>query len=248
MNIIITPNYTELSKQAAQIIRQRICQKPTLTLGLATGSTPIGMYQELVKMEVKLFKNQEINFQQVTTFNVDEYVGLAPDHEQSYHFFMQKNFFEHINIDKKNIFIPDGLTKNPTEHCAQYEQEIQNHGGIDLQILGIGRNGHIGFNEPGSPITSHTRIVQLDAQTIHDNARFFAHNLNTVPKQAITMGIATILEARECILLASGANKAEIIARTLAGPICEKVPASFLQKHPNLTVLLDAKAAIKLSS
>lgn len=243
MNIIITPNYTELSKQAAQIITQRICQKPTLTLGLATGSTPIGMYQQLVI----LFKNQEINFQHVTTFNLDEYVGLAPDHEQSYHFFMQKNFFEHVNIDKKNIFIPDGLTKNPKEYCAQYEQEIQNHGSIDLQILGIGRDGHIGFNEPGSPITSRTSITQLNTQTIHDNARFFDHDLNAVPKQAITMGIATILGARECILLASGTAKAEIIAQALTGPICENVPASFLQKHHNLTVILDQSAATNIN-
>ncbi len=244
MKIVFTKDYQELSLLAAQLVAQHIKEKPTLTLGLATGSTPIGMYQELVK----LFKNQEIDFQHITTFNLDEYVGLVPDHKQSYNFFMQKKFFEHVNINKKNIFIPDGLTQKPTEYCAQYEQEIKNRDGIDIQILGIGRDGHIGFNEPGSPINSSTRVVNLDQLTIQDNARFFDGNINAVPKQAITMGIASILAARECVLLASGTAKAKIIERTFTGTISENIPASFLQMHPQCTIIVDQAAASLLKS
>ncbi len=243
MNVIVSPDYEQLSIQAAAIIAQAIKQKPNLVLGLATGSTPQGTYQELIR----LYLAEKISFKEIITFNLDEYVGLATDHSHSYHFFMWHQLFSHVDITPKNIFIPDGLTSD-LNYGKGYEQKIKQHGGIDIQLLGIGSNGHIGFNEPGSLITSRTRTVALHSTTIHDNARFFDQNQEKVPTHAITMGIATILESRACLLLANGIHKADIIARALTGPITEAVPASFLQKHHNLTVLLDAKAAIKLSS
>lgn len=243
MNVIIAKNYDELSRQAAQLVAQKIKNNPKLVLGLATGSTPVGLYQGLIE----LFKQKKIDFQKITTFNLDEYVGLAPDHPQSYHFFMQKNLFDHVNVPKERVFIPNGQAPDLEKECISYEQNIQKQGGIDIQILGIGRDGHIGFNEPGSSIDSRTRVVSLDVMTVNDNARFFQQDISLVPKQAVTMGIATILAAKECLLLANGAHKADIILQTLYGPITESIPASFLQKHENLTVILDKEAAGKLS-
>lgn len=243
MQIIITKNYEELSKETAKIVRTRILEKPSLVLGLATGSTPLGLYQALIKMH----QQENLNFREARTFNLDEYAGLALSHPQSYNYYMRENLFKHINIKKENVFIPQGVTENIEESCQQYEYEIKKRGGIDLQILGIGRDGHIGFNEPGTSFTSRTHIVNLDSVTIEDNARFF-DNKNAVPRRAITMGIGTIMEAKECLMLVNGKHKAEIIARALQGQITEKVPASVLQKHPNLTVILDEEAAIKLKA
>lgn len=241
MHIIIKKNYEELSKQTTVIVKQKILAKPNLVLGLATGSTPLGLYQELIRTHQK----EGLDFSEVTTFNLDEYAGLAPSHPQSYNYYMWENLFKHINIKKENIFIPQGIAENIEEFCQQYEYEIKKRGGIDLQILGIGRDGHIGFNEPGTSFTSRTHIINLDSVTIEDNARFF-DNKNAVPRRAITMGIGTIMEAKECLMLVNGEHKAEIIARALQGQITEKVPASVLQKHPNLTVILDEEAANKL--
>lgn len=242
MLIIIRPNYKGISQRAAEIVKKRILKKPNLVLGLATGSTPLGMYQELIKMH----KTQGLNFSEVTTFNLDEYLGLGPLHSQSYFYYMQENFFKFINIKQKNIFIPNGLTQSPEKHCLWYEQKIQEKGKIDLQILGIGRNGHLGFNEPGSSFESRTRVINLDKTTIADNARFFK-NISQVPKQAITMGLKTIARTRECLLLANGSHKAEIIYKALKSPITENVPGSILQKHRKVVVLLDKEAGKDLN-
>ena len=243
MNIIVTENYAELSDKAAGIIAQKITEKPDAVLGLATGSTPLGLYREFIR----LFGCKKIDLSQVVTFNLDEYVGLEAQNPQSYRYFMHKNLFDHVNIKPENIFIPNGQAENFEKECRDYENKIKKHGGIDLQILGIGHDGHIGFNEPGSLCDSRTRVVDLDAQTIQDNSRFFNNNLDQVPKQAITMGIATILDARACLLLASGANKAAIVARALQGPVTPAVPASFLQTHKNLIVILDKEAAANIN-
>lgn len=226
MEIIIKNSYEELSKYAAEFVKQRILKKPDLVLGLASGSTVLGMYKELIKMN--------LDFSKVCTFNVDEYV-IDPFHPQSYTYYMWENFFKHINIKKENVFIP---IDNPQE----YEERIQEKG-IDLQILGIGRNGHIGFNEPDSSIDSVTRIVSLDKTTIKDNSRFF-NSISQVPFKAITMGIKTILQSKECLLLASGKNKKQAVKKALKGPITSEVPASYLQKHNNLFVVIDKEAGL----
>jgi len=187
-----------------------------------------------------------LDFSSVRTFNLDEYLGLPPNHEQSYNYFMFKNLFDHVNVNKKNVHIPDGKAKDPEAFCREYEKMIKEAGGIDLQILGIGANGHIAFNEPGSPADSRTRIVSLTVQTIKDNARFFTNEAE-VPRKAISMGIATIMEARKIILLASGKNKADAIAGTVEGKPTVHVPASLLQKHPDATVVVDKEAASKLA-
>lgn len=241
MNIFVVDDYEQLSKKAAQVVAQRVQAKKNLVLGLATGSTPVGMYQELVRMH----ENGLVNFGLVTTFNLDEYVGLGSDDSQSYYRFMQANFFSHVKVEKS--FIPNGLATDFVGECSSYEAEIKSNGGIDVQILGVGRDGHIGFNEPGASRSSRTCVVSLDAITMQDNSRFFA-DISRVPNRAITMGIGTILDARECILLANGAHKAEIILRALKGPVTELVPASFLQTHENLTVILDKDAAKKIIS
>lgn len=237
MQIIITDNYQGLSRKAAEIIKKQILKKPEAVLGLATGSTAVGTYKELIK----LHKKEKLDFSKIITFNLDEYIGFCPNHPQSYNFFMQKNFFQQININPKNIFIPDGTTKDAKEYCQWYEKKIKTKGGIDLQLLGIGRNGHIGFNEPGAEFDSITRKVSLDTLTIQDNARFFK-DINKVPRQAITMGLATIMKAKQILLLVNGEHKAGIVYQSLKGPITENVPASILQKHRSLTVILDKNA------
>jgi len=242
MEIIVTDTYEQLSTCAAKLIAQKIVEKPNAVLGLATGSTPVGVYKNLVDW----YRQGKIDFAHVTTFNLDEYVGLPPGHEQSYCFFMQKHLFGHVNITPERRFIPNGLAQDFVQACDDYENSIKRFGGIDLQILGIGRDGHIGFNEPGSLRDSRTRAVDLAPITVQDNARFFENNLNVVPTQAITMGVATILEAHTCVLLANGAHKADILARALCGPIDETVPASFLQQHHNLIVIVDKEASREL--
>lgn len=242
MLVLIKPNYDEVSREAARIVGNAVKNNPRTVLGLATGSTTLGMYSELAR----LHKEEALEFSKVTTFNLDEYVGLSSDHPQSFHFFMQENFFSKINADPKKIHIPDGKTSvNYEEYCASYEQAIRQAGGIDLQILGIGRNGHIGFNEPASSLGSRTRLKELTRETIEDNRKFFAPG-EEVPQCAITMGIGTILEARRVVILAQGAAKAQAVARAIEGPITASVTASALQLHPDVTFVLDEAAAAQL--
>jgi glucosamine-6-phosphate deaminase len=242
MEIIISATYEEMSKAAAKAVAELLNSKPNAVLGLPTGSTPIGVYKELARMH----KSEGLDFSRVTTFNLDEYVGLKKDHPQSYHYFMHENLFKHINILAQNVYIPSGTTDNYAAFCQWYEQRIKECGGIDLQLLGIGTDGHIGFNEPSSSLGSRTRIKTLARSTIEDNARFF-DKIEDVPVYAITMGVGTILEARRIILLASGANKADAMAQTIEGPVTSMITASALQLHPDVTAYLDRDAAGKLS-
>jgi len=241
IKVIITRDYDEMSRLAAKMIADAIKAKPNIVLGLATGGTPEGCYKELVRMH----KEEGLDFSQVVTFNLDEYVGLPPDHPQSYHYYMDVHLFNHVNIKRENIHIPDGMAKDLEKHCQEYEEMIKKAGGIDLQLLGIGRNGHIGFNEPGSPFDSRTRVVELTETTRRDNARFFK-SIDEVPTHAVTMGLATIMEAKKIILLASGENKADAIAKAVEGPKTTMVPASILQDHPDCTFIIDKEAASKL--
>ena len=241
MEVVIKTDYDAMSQAAAQVVVDVLNAKPNAVLGMATGSTPLGLYQELVR----LYKAAEIDFSRVTTFNLDEYVGLPVTHPQSYHHFMRENFFQHVNIPAHNINIPSGTTSNYQAFCEWYEERIKECGGIDLQILGIGADGHIAFNEPTSSLSSRTRLKTLAKQTIDDNARFFS-TPESVPIYAITMGVGTILEARQIILLASGTTKARAIAQTVEGPVTSMVTASALQMHRDVTVFVDAKAAAEL--
>jgi glucosamine-6-phosphate deaminase len=208
---------------------------------MATGSSPLGLYQELVR----LHREEWLDFSQVTTFNLDEYVGLPVTHEQSYHYFMHENFFKHVNIPVGNIHIPSGTTSNYTAFCEWYENRIDESGGIDLQILGIGTDGHIAFNEPTSSLASRTRLKTLASQTIEDNARFF-DDIEDVPIYAITMGVGTILESRKLLLVANGEHKADAVAKMVEGPVTGMVTATALQMHPNAVVFVDEAAASKL--
>ena len=237
MEIIIQPTAAGANRVAARLLAGLIRQKPAAVLGMATGSTPLALYRELVALK--------LNWRKVKTFNLDEYVGISPQHPQSYHHFMWENLFGQVNIDKKNVHIPDGLAKDIPKFCANYEKQIRAAGGIDLQVLGIGTDGHIGFNEPTSSLASRTRIKTLTPQTRKDNARFFGSEAE-VPHHCITMGIGTILAARHCVLLAFGKNKARAIAEAVEGPITSMNPASALQFHPKTTVFLDEAAAAEL--
>jgi glucosamine-6-phosphate deaminase len=241
MRIIISESYEEMSRAGAKIVAKALNRKPNAVLGLATGSTPLGLYKELVRMH----REDGLDFSQVTTFNLDEYVGLRKDHPQSYHYFMYENLFKHINIAPQNIYIPSGTTDNYEAFCRWYEQRIVECGGIDLQLLGIGSDGHIAFNEPSSSLGSRTRIKTLARQTIADNARFFG-KFEDVPVYAITMGVGTILEAREVLLVANGENKAQAVAEAIEGPVTSMITASALQLHPDTTAVLDRAAATKL--
>ncbi len=238
MEIIVMDSPQEMSKTAARVVARTLNAKPNAVLGLATGSTPLGLYQELVRMHVE----EGLDFSQVTTFNLDEYVGLTRKHPQSYHYFMHENLFKHINIPKQNIYIPSGTTDNYEAFCAWYEQRIEEVGGIDLQILGIGTDGHIAFNEPTSSLGSRTRIKTLAKQTIDDNARFF-DSADEVPVYAITMGVGTILEAKRIILLANGENKAEAVAAAIEGPVTSMITASALQLHGDVMFIVDREAS-----
>ncbi|EOD00144.1 glucosamine-6-phosphate deaminase [Caldisalinibacter kiritimatiensis] len=243
MKIIIVDDYKAMSKKAAIIIANQIILKPNSVLGLATGSTPLGTYNELVE----LHKEGIIDFSQVTTFNLDEYYDLSPDNTNSYHYYMMNNLFQYINIDLENTNIPNGITEDIDKECESYDQKIIQAGGLDLQLLGIGANGHIGFNEPNIKFESKTHLVGLDEKTINDNSRFF-ENKELVPKKAITMGIKNIMQARSILLLASGIDKADAIEKTVHGSITPKVPASVLQLHPNATLIIDKLAASKLKT
>lgn len=241
MEILVQETVGDMSRVAAKLVARALNAKPNAVLGLATGSTPLGLYKELVR----LHHDEGLDFSQVTTFNLDEYVGLTRDHEQSYHYFMHENLFKYINIPKQNIHIPSGTTGNYAAFCQWYEERIKQCGGIDLQILGIGSDGHIAFNEPSSSLGSRTRIKTLAKQTIADNARFF-DSAEDVPIYAITMGVGTIMEARNIVLLASGENKAAAVAAAVEGPVTSMNTASALQMHPHTVCVLDKEAASKL--
>src|SRR5881394_4048315 len=230
-----------MSRTAARIVAEVLNTKPNAVLGMATGSTPLGLYQELVR----LHQREQLDFSRVTTFNLDEYVGLTVNHPQSYHYFMHEHFFRHVNVPAQNINIPSGTTSNYPAFCQWYENRIVECGGIDLQILGIGTDVHIGFNEPTSSLSSRTRLKTLSKQTIDDNARFFDKRAD-VPVYAITMGVGTILEARKLVLVASGTGKAKAIAQTVEGPVTSMVTASAQQLHKDAVVIVDEEAAADL--
>ncbi|HNR65673.1 MAG TPA: glucosamine-6-phosphate deaminase [Atribacterota bacterium] len=241
MNVVIVKNYQELSVRAAQLVADQITRKKNIVLGLATGQTPVGMYQGLIKK----YKKGEIDFSQVVTFNLDEYYGLSPEHPQSYHYFMWDTFFQHININKEKIYLLNGITDNIDEECQRFEDLIKKRGGIDLQILGIGDNGHLGFNEPAIGLKSKTHLVNLSKATIHANVKYF-NDIKEVPRQALTMGIGTIMKAEKIILLASGRKKSPVIVKTIKGPVSTEVPATVLQLHNEVTIILDQDVASKL--
>ncbi len=237
MEIIIQPTPEAATDIAARIIAKLLREKPAAVLGLATGSTPLRLYQKLVAMK--------LDWSRATTFNLDEYIGLPREHQQSYHSFMWKNLFQHINIKPENIHIPDGNAGDIPAMCAAYETAIRDADGIDLQLLGIGSDGHIGFNEPSSSLASRTRIKTLTERTRRDNARFFG-SADEVPLHVVTMGIGTIMEARTNLMLAFGENKAAAIAGAVEGPVTADNPASVLQFHPSCKVCLDEPAAAQL--
>jgi len=241
MRIIVVENYEEMSKKAAVMIASQIILKPNSVLGLATGDTPLGMYKELIDM----YHKKQIDFSEAKSFNLDEYYGLEKNNSQSYHHYMMENFFSHINIDKEKINIPDGKAENIQEECKSYDKKISDAGDIDIQVLGIGVNGHIGFNEPSVEFKAGTHLVNLDEKTIKSNSRFF-NSIKDVPTKAISMGIKTILNSKKIVLLANGKEKADAIAKTVKGKICPEVPASVLQFHKDVTIILDKEAAEKL--
>ncbi len=237
MNILKMKNYEEMSKAAADYIMNKIRQHSDITLGLATGGTPVGTYKNLIQDH----SQNGTSYKNVTTFNLDEYIGLSGENRNSYRYFMNSTLFDHLDIQKKNTHIPSGVAKDMEEECLNYEGMLKHHGGIDLQILGIGSNGHIGFNEPGTPFSSKTQIVDLTSSTREANARFFS-NINEVPTQAITMGISTIMQSREILLLVSGESKSEAVQQLLYGDIDEQFPASVLRLHPNVKIIADEAA------
>ena len=243
MEIIIQDNPASGSIIAARIIAKLVRAKPDCVLGLATGSTPIATYRELVRMH----REDALDFSRVTTFNLDEYVGLPHEHPQSYHAFMDEHLFAHINVQRRNIHIPDGMVADIPAECASYEAAIAAAGGIDLQLLGIGTDGHIGFNEPTSSLASRTRIKTLTEQTRADNARFFDGDLSRVPFHCITMGVGSIMACRQVLMLAFGANKAAALAEAVEGPVTSMNPASVLQMHPVAKCIMDEPAAAKLT-
>lgn len=238
MKVIVTKNYDELSKVAANEMASVVKNNPKAILGLATGGSPIGMYKELIKMN----KEGKIDFSKVTTVNLDEYVGLSGDHPQSYRYFMNENLFNHINIDKKNTYVPNGLAKNIEEECKNYDNKIENLGGTDVQLLGIGNNGHIAFNEPDEDLVSGTHLTNLTQDTIQANARFF-DSIDEVPKTALTMGLGGIMKSKKIIVIASGESKAEAVKAMVNGKISTKMPASMLQMHRDVVVIVDEAAA-----
>lgn len=241
MRIIVTKDYEDMSKKAAAIIAAQVAEKPDCVLGLATGSTPIGTYKNLVEW----YENGSLDFSQVRTVNLDEYRGLPRDNDQSYYYFMHDNLFNHVNIDEANTNVPDGTNPDADAECARYEALIASYGGLDLQLLGLGHNGHIGFNEPAQEFDKTTHCVDLQESTIEANKRFFA-SADDVPKQAYTMGIGTIMKAKKILVVANGEGKADIVAKAFFGPVTPEVPASILQFHPNVTIVVDEAAASKL--
>lgn len=241
MRVILCDNYDEVSKAATKLVESQINLKPNSVLGLATGSTPVGMYKRLIEK----CKNGELDFSEVTTFNLDEYYPISRNNNQSYYYFMNENLFGEININKENIHIPNGETKDPDSECENYETKIENAGGIDLQILGIGQNGHIGFNEPDENLNSKTHVTELTESTIKANSRFF-DSIEDVPTKALTMGIATILKSKKIILMACGSEKSDAIAELLTDDIKTDNPATMLKVHPDVVLICDKEAYSKV--
>ncbi len=237
MRVIVCENYEELSNQAAKIVSSQLIVKPSSILGLATGSTPIGLYQNLIEMN----KNGEIDFSEVKTFNLDEYYPIKKSNDQSYDYFMKEQLFNHINIDKNNIDIPNGEAEDAKAECERYEKRLDEIGGVDLQILGIGQNGHIAFNEPDENLIAVTHLTGLTQNTIEANSRFFA-SADEVPKQALTMGMGSILKAKKIIILANGANKSAAVKELLDDNIKTSNPATMLKVHPDVTLICDKEA------
>lgn len=240
MNIIRANDYKDMSRKAANIISAQIIMKPDCVLGLATGSTPLGAYAQLIDW----YNKGDLDFSKVSTVNLDEYRGLEPTNDQSYHYFMHHNFFEHINIRMDHTFVPDGMESDSAMACAAHEQIIRQLGGVDLQLLGLGNNGHIGFNEPGEAFEKETHLVDLTESTIQANSRFF-ERMEDVPTQAYTMGIKTIMQAKKILIVVNGAAKADIVRDAFWGPVTPQVPASILQMHPDVTLVADEEALSK---
>lgn len=241
MRIIEAKDYKELSKQAANIIAAQIVMKPDCVLGLATGSSPIGTYDQLVEK----YENGDLDFSKVSSVNLDEYRGLDHENDQSYYYFMHEHLFDRVNIDVENTNVPDGTNPDAEAECKRYEELIRSYGGVDLQLLGLGHNGHIGFNEPAPIFEKETHCVDLTESTIEANKRFFA-SADDVPKQAYTMGIGTIMRAKKILVVVSGADKADIVAKAFFGDVTPEVPASILQMHPDVTIVGDAEALAKI--
>lgn len=237
MKVLKTRDYEDMSRKAANIIGAQVTMKPNCVLGLATGSSPIGTYKELIAR----YNNGDLDFSNATSVNLDEYKGLSGDHDQSYRYFMNHNFFDHVNIPKERTFVPDGTEPDADKACSAYNAIIKSVGGIDLQLLGLGHNGHIGFNEPTDCFPPVTHCVDLTESTIEANKRFFA-SVDDVPKQAYTMGIQNIMLARKIVVVVSGADKADILKKVVEGPITPQVPASILQLHPDVTIVADEAA------
>lgn len=237
MKIISAPDYQSMSRKAANIISAQVILFPNSVLGLATGSTPVGVYSQLIEW----YKKGDLDFSKVHSVNLDEYCGLPVEHEQSYRHYMNTNFFNHINLPIENTNVPNGLAKDVDAECRRYDKVIVDMGGIDLQLLGIGHTGHIGFNEPDEDFDKTTHCVKLKQKTIEANSRFF-ENADEVPKYAITMGIKAIMQAKKLLLVANGADKADILYRSLFGPITPEVPASILQLHNDVTIVADEEA------
>lgn len=241
MKIIKATDYKDMSRKAANIISAQIIMKPNCVLGLATGSTPIGTYDQLVEW----YHKGDLDFSGVTSVNLDEYKGLSADNDQSYRYFMNTHLFDRVNIDKNRTYVPNGLEADSEKACSDYNHIISEVGGVDLQLLGLGHNGHIGFNEPGAAFEKETHCVDLTQSTIDANARFFA-TLDDVPKQAYTMGIKTIMQAKKIVVVVSGEDKANIVKKAFFGPITPQVPASVLQLHNDVVVVGDAAALSKI--
>ncbi|WP_251316104.1 glucosamine-6-phosphate deaminase [Flintibacter muris] len=241
MRIYREKDYEAMSLRAAQVMAAEIIHRPNCVLGLATGSTPIGMYKRLIELN----KEGKLSFKEVRTVNLDEYKGLSPEHDQGYRYFMQKQLFDHVDILPENTRVPDGLASDPDGECTGYDAYIRSLGGIDLQLLGVGHNGHIGFNEPGDVFVKPTHVVDLTERTIDANARFFATR-DDVPKQAFTMGIGPIMAAKKILLIASGEEKAEAVYNTVCGPINPHCPGSILQLHSDVVLVADEAALSKV--
>ena len=240
MKLIVTKDYNELSKVAAKEMAEVIKHNNKSILGLATGGSPVGMYKELINMN----KNGEIDFSNITTVNLDEYIGLSGEHPQSYRYFMNENLFNHINIDKNKTYVPNGLAKDIEKECTSYDNKIEELGGIDVQLLGVGNNGHIAFNEPSETLLARTHLTDLKEDTIEANSRSF-DSIDEVPKKAITMGLGQIMKAKKIILIASGEGKAEVVKAMVSGKISTDIPVTMLQTHRDVTVIVD-KAAAKM--
>jgi|SRR5690625_3312 len=237
MQIIKVKDYDEMSSKACELVVDKVKKTEDPILGLATGSTPEGLYERIIKK----YKQGKVSFKNVTTFNLDEYIGLDGDHPNSYRYFMNEKLFKHIDISIDNTFVPNGIASDLEAECKNYEKLIQEVGGIDLQILGLGTNGHIAFNEPGTAFDSRTSIVNLTKETLEANRRFF-DSIDEVPTQAVSMGIGSIIEAKEIILLASGESKAAALSQVIAGNVTEDLPGSILQQHDHVTVIADEAA------